>query len=78
MKYFKGKYKDFLKLTKYSTSKPGSPAHTAELKQATLIIVQLLEANNLVPMKYRRKLIMNVLPLVKDVSTQSYYQVKTF
>jgi hypothetical protein len=40
----------------------------AELKQAAGILVQLLEANNLVPVKYRRKFIMDVLPLVKEVN----------
>jgi hypothetical protein len=62
----KAKYREFLKLTKYSNSKSGSSTKQNELKQATQIIVQLLEANNLVPVKYRRLLIMNVLPLVKE------------
>ena len=62
----KAKYREFLKLTKYSTSKPGSPAKQNEQKQACQIIVQLIDATNLVPMKYRRLLIMDVLPLLKE------------
>lgn len=61
---FVAKYREFLKLTKYS-SKQGTARQT-ETKQASQIIVQLIEANNLVPLKYRRSLILDVLPLVKE------------
>lgn len=63
---FLAKYGEFLKLTKYSTNKPGSAARQNDLKQAAQIIVLLNEANNLVPLKYRRALILDVLPLVRE------------
>lgn len=62
---FLSKYRNFLKLTKYSTIQAGSARKLTELKQAAAILVQLLEANNLVPVKYRRTMIMDILPLVK-------------
>lgn len=74
---FLSKYKDFLKLTVYSNLQSGSIRKLTELKQAASILVQLLEANNLVPIKYRRKLIMDVLPLVRDnaLSEEQIYSV---
>lgn len=63
---FLSKYRDFLKLTKYSDLPLGSVRKLTELKQAAAILVQLLEANNLVPIKYRRKMIMDALPLVRE------------
>lgn len=45
---------------------PGSVKRLTELKQAAAVLVQLLEANNLVPVKYRQRMIMEVLPLVKQ------------
>lgn len=63
---FMTKYRDFLKLTRYSNTPKGSARKMSELKQSSTIFVQLLEANNLVPLKYRRKLLMDTLPLVKE------------
>lgn len=63
---FLSKYRDFLRLTVYSTLPSGSARKLTELKQAATVLVQLLEANNLVPVKYRQKLIMDVLPLAKE------------
>ena len=68
IKSLKGKYRDFLRLTKYSQSQTGTAKKNMETKQAATILVQLIEANNLVPVKYRQKLIIDILPLVKQVS----------
>ncbi len=55
-----------MRLIKYSKVQSATGKKITDLKQAAGILVQLLEANNLVPIKYRRRMIMEILPLVKE------------